>query len=162
LPQNVQQTEVLVKRISIGVLVGLTLALAAVPAASARASGATINLRHTRFGSILFNGRGFVLYAFTPDTRNHDACAAIRQCLNLWPPVTARGPIHTGRGVKRRLLGTIRLRGGRHQVTYAGRPLYTYVPDRRGAVNHVNIFQFGGYWPAVDANGNEVPATVSG
>jgi predicted lipoprotein with Yx(FWY)xxD motif len=149
---------VLVRRISIAVLVGLVLGLAAVPAAGARtrASGATINLRHTRLGSILFNGRGFVLYAFTPDTRNHDACAAIRECLALWPPVTTRGPIHAGRGVKRRLLGTIRLRDGRHQVTYAGRPLYTYVPDRRGQISHVNIFQFGGYWPAVDSAGNEV------
>jgi predicted lipoprotein with Yx(FWY)xxD motif len=147
-----------VKRISMGVLIGLVVALAAVPAASAaqRKTGATINLRHTRLGTILFNGRGFVLYDFTLDTRNHDACAGIRQCLALWPPVTTRGPVHAGRGVNRRLLGTIRLRDGRHQVTYAGRPLYTYVPDRRGQINHVNIFQFGGYWPAVDAAGNEV------
>lgn len=147
------------RRISVGVLVGLALGLAGAPVASARhrASGVTINLRHTRVGTILVNGRGFTLYAFTPDTRNHDACAGIRECLALWPAVTTRGPIHAGRGVKRRLLGTIRLRNGVRQVTYAGRPLYTFIQDRRaGEVDHVNIFQFGGYWPAVDASGNEV------
>jgi predicted lipoprotein with Yx(FWY)xxD motif len=55
------------------------------------------------------------------------------------------------------LIGTIRLANGKKQVTYAGHPLYTYVGDSApGQTYYVNFFQFGGYWPAVNASGREL------
>lgn len=141
-------------------LVGCLLAATVlVPAAAAtpRRHGTMLALRHTKLGSILVNGRGYTLYAFTPDTPRHDACEARYECLALWPAVVTRGPVQLGRGLRRSLLTTIRLRSGQRQLVYGGHPLYTYVKDRRpGEVDNVNIYQFGGYWPAVDAAGREV------
>jgi hypothetical protein len=70
--------------------------------------------------------------------------------------VTTSGRPVAGPGVKRSLLGTIKL-GRKTQVTYAGHPLYTYVADTHPAqTSYVNILQFNGRWPALNAAGKEV------
>jgi predicted lipoprotein with Yx(FWY)xxD motif len=118
---------------------------------------AKLQLRHTSVGTILVNGSGFTVYAFTRDGRNRDACVKISHCLSTWPAVTTSGTPVAGRGVMSRLIGTITLRPGVKQVTYAGHPLYTYVGDSGpGQTFYVNLFQFGGRWPAVNAAGKEV------
>ena len=62
-----------------------------------------------------------------------------------------------GPGVKASLIGTIRPKPGLVQVTYAGHPLYTYSLDSSpGETFYVNISQFGGRWPALNASGGEV------
>lgn len=45
-----------------------------------------------------------------------------------WPAFTTSGPITTGPGVQRRLLGTVYRPGVGLQVTYAGHPLYLFSP----------------------------------
>ncbi len=134
----------------------LAASLAAGPA-GARGHRAKLELRRTRVGRILVDGAGFTLYAFTKDRRNRDVCARITACLGTWPPLTTSGRVLAGPGVKRSLIGTIRLRGGVSQVTYAGHPLYTYVADTGPAETfYINILQFGGRWPALNAAGGEV------
>ncbi len=141
------------------ILVAVTAALAAVvlsTAAIARPSGALVNLRHTRIGSILVASSGYTLYAFGPDRRNQDVCVKTPECLSLWPALTTRGTPRAGKGINSRLLGTIKLGRGL-QVTYAGHPLYFYKYDTRpGEIANVNILQFGGRWPAVNAAGRLV------
>src|SRR6266567_9127926 len=96
-------------------------ALAAAPAAAgARGSATKIELHTTKLGPILVDQHGYTVYAFTKDTRNHDACAAIFECLSLWPAVTSQTAPIAGQGVKSSLLGTIKFRNGRRQLTYAG------------------------------------------
>jgi predicted lipoprotein with Yx(FWY)xxD motif len=134
-------------------------ALVSVSAASAAKNGrpAKIQLRQTKLGMILVNRTGFTVYAFTKDSRNHDACQKIRDCTQAWPPVTTAGKPVAGTGVKAALLGTIKLKNGHRQVTYAGHPLYTYIGDSHpGQTSFVNIYQFHGYWPALNASGHEV------
>jgi predicted lipoprotein with Yx(FWY)xxD motif len=131
---------------------------AAVPAALAEAHvGHTdLKLRKTSAGTILVDSRGFTLYAFTKDRRNHDACASIRNCLAVWPMLTVTGKPTAGPGVRRSLIGTITVKG-KKQVTYAGHPLYRYIADTApGQTYFINILQFGGRWPAVNAAGQEV------
>jgi len=124
------------------------------PSALARGSSPQLQLHKTKVGTILVNSRGYTLYAFTKDSRNHDACAGIFECLALWPALTTGGKVTAGHGVKKSLIGTIKFRGGRRQITYDGNPLYTYVQDTKPAqTSNINIFQFGGRWPAVGAGG---------
>ena len=52
------------------------------------------------------------------------------------------------------VLGTVRRRDGRRQVTYKGQPLYFYVDDPRGQVLCNDIVEFGGTWFALDAKGD--------
>jgi predicted lipoprotein with Yx(FWY)xxD motif len=119
-----------------------------------------LQLRHTRLGMLLVNGRGYTLYSFGLDSRNRDACAHITACLMFWPPLTAPHGVAPGPGVKRSLIRTIKVKdGGKevNQVTYNGRPLYTYSQDTHpGETTYVNINQFGGLWPAVNAAGQNV------
>ena len=134
-------------------------AAATLLAAPAGASGtrAKLQLRHTSVGTILVNARGYTVYAFARDSRNKDACQSISHCLTAWPPVTTSGTAIAGPGVHRNLLGTITLKNGTKQVTYAGHPLYTFLGDQHPAeTTFINFPQFGGRWPAVNAAGGEV------
>jgi predicted lipoprotein with Yx(FWY)xxD motif len=134
-------------------------AAATLPPALAGASAvrAKVQLRQTSVGKILVNARGYTLYAFSRDRRGKDACQNIPHCLSAWPPLITSGQPIAGRGVRQGLLGTTRLKSGKKQVTYAGYPLYTYIGDSMPAeTSFVNLYQFTGYWPAVNAAGHEV------
>ena len=140
-------------------LVAATALVASLTTAFASATGtrAQLQLRRTHVGTILVNGRGFTVYAFTRDGHNKDICANVSGCPSIWPPVTTFGNAIAGPGVRSRLIGTITLNNGVKQVTYAGHPLYTYVADSApGQTFYVNVSQFGGHWPAVNAAGSEV------
>jgi predicted lipoprotein with Yx(FWY)xxD motif len=140
-------------------VVAATALVASLTAALAGATGnrAKLQLQRTGVGTILVNGRGFTVYAFTRDGRNQDNCAKVSGCLSIWPPVTTSGKAVAGRGVRAGLIGTITLKSGLKQVTYAGHPLYTYVADSGpGQTFYVNVSQFGGRWPALNAAGNRV------
>jgi predicted lipoprotein with Yx(FWY)xxD motif len=134
----------------------LLAAAATLVAPTAAAASPTLTVRDTRYGPILFDGRGLALYAFTRDRRGgpstcYGACAA------AWPVYHARGRLQAGSGVRRGLIGTVRRRDGRPQVTYSGRPLYYYVGDRSpGQVTCQNVSEFGGLWLVVRPSGRLV------
>src|SRR5919197_6446769 len=119
------------------------------------ATRATLAAHSSRFGTVLFDGRGFVLYAFTRD-RGRSACYGA--CAKAWPPYFApSGPLRVGPGVKRSLLGTVKRRNGKGQVTYAGRPLYYYVGDRNaGQILCQDVDEFGGTWLVIRPSGKLV------
>lgn len=118
-------------------------------------SASTLTAKSSRFGRVLFDGRGFVLYAFTRDPRGRSACYGA--CAAAWPPYFAKGALRAGPGVTGAKLGTTRRRDGRRQVTYAGRPLYYYVGDRSpGQILCQNVDEFGGLWLVVRPNGKPV------
>jgi predicted lipoprotein with Yx(FWY)xxD motif len=133
------------------------LATSGAAVATASTSAERIQLRKTRVGTILVNGRSRTVYAFTRDSRNKDTCQQISGCTQVWPPVTSAGRPVAGAGVRSSLLGTITIKGGAKQVTYAGHPLYTYSGDSGpGQTGYVNFSAFGGRWPAMNAAGREV------
>jgi predicted lipoprotein with Yx(FWY)xxD motif len=116
----------------------------------------TLQVRRTHAGTILVDSQGYTLYTFTKDIRNRDVCASLAGCLYVWPALVSGKPT-AGPGVKRRLLGTIKVRRVGRQVTYAGHPLYSYVGDNRPAeTDNINIFQSEGYWPAIAPSGRAV------
>jgi predicted lipoprotein with Yx(FWY)xxD motif len=122
----------------------------------ARASAdarATLTVQSTRFGSILFDGRGRALYAFTRDRRGGSS-RCYGACARAWPVYFASGRLLAGKGVKRSLIGTTRRRDGRRQVTYNGRPLYYYVGDKSpGQVLCQDVDEFGGTWLVMRPSG---------
>ena len=130
---------------------------AAVAPAGASSGPAKLQLRRTSVGTILVNSRGRTVYAFTKDSPNRDNCQKNSACLRVWPALTTVGAPIAGPGVKRSLIGTIGIKGGARQLTYAGHPLYTYIADTQpGQTTYVDILQFGGRWPALSASGQEV------
>jgi predicted lipoprotein with Yx(FWY)xxD motif len=115
----------------------------------------TVKAHTSSYGKVLFDGRGFVLYAFT---RDHRRSACYGACAKAWPPFYApKGSLTVGAGIKRSLLGTVRRRNGRRQVTFAGRPLYHYVGDRSpGQILCQNVVEYGGRWLIVRPSGRLV------
>jgi predicted lipoprotein with Yx(FWY)xxD motif len=136
-----------------------TIALTQLAAASAAntAAATKIALHKTSKGTILVDSRGYTIYAFTLDKGEKDACAGIFECLSEWPAVTTKSSVTAGPGIKKSLIGTIKFRGSKRQLTYAGHPLYTYVEDTKPAqTSNINILQFQGRWPALNAPGKLV------
>jgi predicted lipoprotein with Yx(FWY)xxD motif len=124
-------------------------------AASSADAAATLAVRDSRYGRILFDGSNRALYAFTGDRRGrpsrcHGACAA------AWPPYIVSGRLRPGPGTKRSLYGTTPRRDGTRQLTYRGWPLYTYVHDPVGQVLCQNVLEFGGLWLVVRPSGSLV------
>jgi predicted lipoprotein with Yx(FWY)xxD motif len=113
----------------------------------------TITAAKSRYGTVLFDGKGRVLYGFTRDRRGkpsrcYGACAA------AWPVYYKPGALKAGKGVKPKLLGTVKRKNGRLQVTYNGWPLYYYVNDvRPGQITCQNVREFGGLWLVVAPSG---------
>jgi predicted lipoprotein with Yx(FWY)xxD motif len=126
------------------------LALALLPAG---AMAAKVGTADSRFGTLLVDGRGHTLYAVTKDGRGPSRCYGT--CARAWPPFYAGAgkPTAIG-GAKASFLGTTKRRGGRRQVTYRGRPLYFYIGEKQaGQILCQNVFEFGGFWRILRANG---------
>jgi predicted lipoprotein with Yx(FWY)xxD motif len=120
--------------------------------ASSHASRSTLSAGPSAYGRILFDGRGFALYAFTRDPRGRSVCAGA--CARAWPPYVVKTRPRAGTGVKARLIGTVRRADGSLQVTYSGRALYYYVGDRKpGQVLCQNAPEFGGIWRVIRPTG---------
>jgi predicted lipoprotein with Yx(FWY)xxD motif len=121
----------------------------------AAGSKASVTVKASSYGRILFDGRGFVLYGFTRDPRGTSRCSG--ECAKAWPPFIVKSRPPAGKGVLGARLGVIRRSGGRLQVTYFGRPLYYYVGDRkRGQILCQNVREFGGVWRVVRPTGRLV------
>jgi len=145
------------KRPTVALIAAAATAAAALPAAANAAHGAKLETQRTPLGTILATGRGLTMYMFTHDQVNHDTCVAISGCTGIWPLVTSSGTPTLGPGVKRSLVGAIKLPGGQRQVTYAGHPLYTYIADAGpGDTSYVGQSQFGGRWYALSPTGRIV------
>jgi predicted lipoprotein with Yx(FWY)xxD motif len=129
-------------------------AVIAVPASASRAQS-SVAVHASKYGRVLFDGRGFALYAFTRDPRGRSTCAGA--CAKNWPPyIVSHRPV-AGVGAKRSLLGTIRRSDGRVQATYARRPLYYYVNDKKPRqILCQNVSLFGGIWLVVRPDGRLV------
>ena len=141
-------------------LIAVFLALAAASASSAalassHAARFTLTGGPSAYGRVLFDGRGFALYAFTRDPRGKSVCTGT--CARAWPPYVVKTQPRVASGVKARLLGTTRRANGALQVTYAGRALYYYVGDRnRGQILCQNVTEFGGVWRVIRPSGTLV------
>lgn len=105
-------------------------------------------------GPVLVNHDGFTVYDFQKDRGTTSACYGA--CAKAWPPVLTEGPPTAGEGAAAAKLGTTERKDGTTQVTYAGRPLYTFAEDRKpGEANGNGIGAFGGEWYALTGSGEE-------
>lgn len=111
------------------------------------ASVVGLQAHSSQYGTVLFDGRGYALYAFTADTPGKSNCRG--SCLKAWPPFL--GSARALKGVDKTKLGSVR-----GQVTYAGHPLYFYAGDPKGRILCQNVKEFGGLWLVVRPSGKLV------
>ena len=125
----------------------------AVGARSAVPTHATLTLRASPYGKVLFDAQGRVLYLFAADHTSKSTCYGA--CAKAWPPFLTRGkPTVRAAGLKARLLATTRRRDGSLQVTYNGHPLYYFEEDKVGKILCQNMKLHGGFWYVVNPDGS--------
>jgi predicted lipoprotein with Yx(FWY)xxD motif len=136
---------------------GSTAKPATAPSQSAakRRRTTTVKVMKSRYGRVLFDGKGRALYLFTRESSPKSRCYG--ECAVAWPPFYARGKLRAGKGADAARLGSSRRRDGRRIVTYNGHPLYYYVTDRSpGQITCQDVTEFGGTWLVVTPDGNAV------
>ena len=122
---------------------------------SASAAGTRITVSNSEFGPMLWGPKRQAIYVFQRDRFQRSRCYGA--CARAWPPVYTTGKPVAGPGTRRWLVGTIRRRDGRLQVTYRGRPLYYYAHEGAGQVLCHNVDLNGGLWWVIDSQGKRRP-----
>ncbi len=131
---------------------------------AAAARGMTVSVRSLPgIGSVLVDRSGKTLYSPQQEADGKIVCTGA--CLSFWFPARApAGSALRGPGGVGAALGTVhRADDGLTQLTYHGRPLYTFRLDRAAGQAHGNHFtdRFGGVsfdWQAVTTSAGGAPA----
>jgi predicted lipoprotein with Yx(FWY)xxD motif len=135
--------------------------LAAGIGAATTSKKTTVALRKTSLGRVLVDSRGRTLYLFEADKGKTSVCYG--QCAQYWPPLLVKGKATLGPGLKRSLVGVTMRKGGAHQLTYGGHPLYLFVKDARaGQTTGQRVDGFGGEWYVVAASGRKIEHARAG
>jgi predicted lipoprotein with Yx(FWY)xxD motif len=96
-------------------------------AASPAAATQTVSLaKVSGIGQVLVDSKGFALYSPKQDSAGMIRCTG--SCTQIWVPLTVKGS-PTGDSSVAGKLGTVMRPDGRKQVTFNGKPLYTFVED---------------------------------
>jgi predicted lipoprotein with Yx(FWY)xxD motif len=129
-------------------------------AASGGGGTALVNLSSNSMGKILTTKTGLTLYYYTSDTPTKIACTG--SCATIWPPLlyTGSGTPTGGAGVTG--LGTIKRPGGGVQVTYKGKPLYTFASDSPGKTTGQGVQGFQVVIVGGSTSSTTTPTTTSG
>jgi predicted lipoprotein with Yx(FWY)xxD motif len=116
---------------------------------------ASLTASSSRYGRILFDSRGRVLYLFARDRGGRSSCTGA--CAEAWPPFLTKDAPKALSGVDAKLLGTTKRSDGTLQVTYAKHPLYYFKEDTKpGQIKCQNVSNFGGLWLVVAPTGKAV------
>lgn len=139
--------------IPIATLVAMVAAVVIPASAGARTSAAASATRHvakeaenTALGkTTLTTNAGRTLYSLSVEKKGKFICTG--SCLSIWHPLTVRSGVTPTGPVK---LGTVKRPDGRTQVTYKGRPLYSFGGDTMaGQANGEGIKDVGTWHAAV-------------
>ncbi len=106
-----------------------TTAKASTAATSPAAASATVlTASNATLGkTILVNSAGLTLYTYAKDTSGTSSCTG--SCATAWPPLSPGNGTPTGGAGVTGTLATITRSDGTKQVTYNGKPLYTFQSD---------------------------------
>jgi predicted lipoprotein with Yx(FWY)xxD motif len=99
----------------------------------------------TKTEPVATDSKGKAVYELLPETTTHLLCKTA--CEKFWFPVTvkSRNDLSAQKGIKGRL-GAFK-RNGTMQVTLNGRPLYTFIEDKKAGTAHGDgVKAFGGTW----------------
>jgi predicted lipoprotein with Yx(FWY)xxD motif len=119
------------------------------------AKGTMVKVGDSDFGEMIFDAKDQAIYIFEREPNGEPVCYG--ECAEAWPPVFTDGEPVAGEGVKASLLGTVKRRDGKLQVTYADQPLYYYAHEGPGQVLCHNVNLNGGLWWVIGPDGKRRP-----
>jgi predicted lipoprotein with Yx(FWY)xxD motif len=130
---------------------------------TAATANAVVAARHlSGIGTALVNSSGMTIYTPKSPAEGSGNIKCTGSCLSFWFPVTASSPDPAASGLPGKL-GTIHLPDGETQLTYDGRPLYTFRLDTSPGQAHGNNYtdSFNGttfHWQVVTTSGKPAGA----
>jgi predicted lipoprotein with Yx(FWY)xxD motif len=127
-------------------------------AAGATASVKTVKTGHALGKTVLVNRAGMTLYSLSAETHGRFICTG--PCLSEWHPLL----VHKGQKPSgAHSLGTVKRPTGQIQVTYKGKPLYTFGEDKKPGDAKGEGFKDVGVWHAasVGAAAKQAPTSNS-
>ncbi len=102
-------------------------------ATSAATTGSTISVQSIGdAGEVLVDAQGRAVYTNDRDKGSMIACTG--ECTTIWLPVAASGGAPTSEDPSVEGLGTVDRPDGTSQLTFDGRPLYTFAEEGAGEV----------------------------
>ena len=114
------------------------LALSFTPVLAAKMSPAKVEKTST--GTVLANKAGMTLYTFSKDKADKSEC--VGKCAAAWPPFAAPASARS-----RGKWSVVSRLNGKKQWAYGGKPLYTFVKNKKPGQDKGNgIVHFGGTW----------------
>ena len=114
--------------IAVGVAAGCGCGTGSSGASGSNANATVKSEQIAGSGSVLVSAKGNALYT---NSQEKGMLLCNGACLSIWKPLTLKGTLKSGSlGAK---LGVVS-RGGTKQVTYQGKPLYTFYLDKPGQV----------------------------
>lgn len=116
---------------------------------------ASLSVASSRYGKIIVDSSGRTLYLFDAERTTEPRCYG--PCAAAWPPLSTTTAPVSGSDLSQALIATAPRSDGSLQVTYKGHPLYYYVGDRApGEIKCQAVFEYGGGWYVLDAQGNKI------
>jgi predicted lipoprotein with Yx(FWY)xxD motif len=113
---------------------------------TAAGTAATVSVQHVDgVGNVLVDAKGMALYSPQQEAGGKVMCTG--SCTSIWVPLTLSGSGKpSGSSDVSSKLGTVDRPDGAVQVTYQGKPLYTFAEDSSPGIVTGNGFQdqFGG------------------
>jgi predicted lipoprotein with Yx(FWY)xxD motif len=121
---------------------------------SSNSSSAVVKTASSSLGTILVNSEGMTLYHLSGEVNGKFICTG-SGCLGVWHPLIAPSS-GTPSGVGS--LGTVKRPEGTMQVTYKGRPLYTFTGDHQAGETKGQGIKDVGVWSAVTTGSSSAAA----
>ncbi|MDQ2942800.1 MAG: hypothetical protein M3R21_03920 [Candidatus Dormibacteraeota bacterium] len=118
---------------------------------------AGLDVADSRYGQVLVDGKGRILYLFAADTTTQSTC--YDACATAWPPFLAdKGTtVDAMHAANASLTGTTTRKDGTLHVTYNGHPLYYFEGDKNpGEIKCQAVVNFGAAWYVVDPSGKAI------
>ncbi|HEY3483447.1 MAG TPA: hypothetical protein VGL02_31630, partial [Streptomyces sp.] len=107
--------------------------------------------------TVLTTTKGRTLYSLSVETHGRFVCTGA--CLGTWKPLVVPRGVKPKGPVK---LGTIRRPDGKTQVTFKGRPLYSFNGDTKAGEDNGEGFKDVGTWHAAKVATSAPPAPEAG
>jgi predicted lipoprotein with Yx(FWY)xxD motif len=114
----------------------------ATTASAATAAPSIVGVADTELGSIVVDGKGRTLYAFTKDVDGTSTC--LDGCAKAWPAVLVSGDIAVSAGLDKGQFTTVARADGTKQLKLGKWPLYYFSGD--AAAGETNGQGSGGSW----------------
>lgn len=141
------------RRLLLPLLVAATLA----SVSGAYAADIVAKVGSSPLGRIVVNGKGMSAYYFDMDKAHSGVSVCSGICSANWPAILTSTTKPHVTGIKG-VVGSIALKGGKHQITINGRPIYTFAFDK--AVGQVNGQGAQGVWYVIAPTGREIKVLI--